>query len=121
MDAAGSRPASKYHALRATDDPGDDAHFRPGLGTLGSACVILSTKEQAEVPAGHFRDALLAKDTVTIAPDVLKYKLYAPGVGRVLVLGVSDGGGREELVAIETVGKKVARAAGTTALGESFR
>jgi len=30
---------------------------------------------------------------------VLEYKLYAPGVGPVLVLGVSGGADREELVA----------------------
>jgi hypothetical protein len=29
---------------------------------------------------------------------VLEYKLYARGVGLVLALGVSGGGGREELV-----------------------
>jgi hypothetical protein len=82
---------------------------------------ILSTQEQAEVPYDHFEDALLTKDTITIEPDVLEYKLYAPGVGPVLVLGVSGGGGREELVAYETVSKELAKAAGTTPLGESYR
>ena len=42
---------------------------------------ILSLHEQAQVPAGHYRDALLTKDTIAIEPDVLEYKLYAPGVG----------------------------------------
>ena len=74
----------------------------------------------AEVPAGHFDDVLLTKDTITIEPDVLEYKLYAPGVGPVLVLGVSGGGGREELVEITTVSDRVARAAGTTPLGEPY-
>jgi hypothetical protein len=82
---------------------------------------ILSTQEQAEVPAGHFRNALLIKDTITIDPDVLEYKLCAPKVGPVLVLGVSGGGGREELVKIEDVGMEVAKAAGTTPLGQSYR
>ncbi len=81
---------------------------------------ILSTDEQAEVPAGHYRRALLTKDTATIEPDVLEYKLYAPGVGPVLTLGVSGGGGREELVAIEHVSEKAARAAGRTPLGERY-
>lgn len=39
--------------------------------------------------AGHYDDALLTKDTITIQPDVLEYKLYAPGVGPVLIFGVS--------------------------------
>ncbi len=82
---------------------------------------ILSTDEQAEVPAGHYESALLTKDTITIEPDVLEYKLYAPEVGPVLTLGVSGGGGREELVRIETVTDEVAKAAGTTPLGESYR
>ena len=49
--------------------------------------------EQAEVPPGHFDDVLLTKDTITIEPDVLEYKLYARDVGLVLALGVSGGGG----------------------------
>jgi hypothetical protein len=49
---------------------------------------ILSVAEMADVRAGHFEDVLLTKDTITIEPDVLEYKLYAPGVGPVLVLGV---------------------------------
>ena len=81
---------------------------------------VLSLREQAEVPAGHFDDALLTKDTITIEPKVLEYKLYAPGVGPVLVLGVSGGGGREELVERETVTERAARAAGTAPLGERY-
>ncbi|WP_454853865.1 hypothetical protein [Promicromonospora soli] len=80
---------------------------------------VLSLDEQAEVPAGHFDQALLTKDTITIEPDVLEYKLYAPGVGPVLVLGVSGGGGRE-VVEVGTVPADVARAAGSTPLGESY-
>lgn len=80
---------------------------------------VLSVDEQAQVPAGHFESVLLTKDTITIEPDVLEYKLYAPGVGPVLVLGVSGGGGREELVERHVVSDEVARAAGTSPLGET--
>jgi hypothetical protein len=59
---------------------------------------ILSLDEMAEVPYGRFDNVLLTKDTITIEPDVLEYKLYARGVGPVLVFGVSGGGGREELI-----------------------
>jgi hypothetical protein len=38
----------------------------------------------------------------------------------VLVLGVSGGGGREELVAIEQVGDPAAAAAATAPLGTSY-
>ena len=62
---------------------------------------VLSTDEMATVPAGFFDDVVLTKDTSAIEPRVLEYKLYARGVGPVLVLGVSGGGGREELVEVD--------------------
>jgi hypothetical protein len=81
---------------------------------------VLGVGEQVEVPAGHFTDALLTKDTNALEPKVLEFKLYAPGVGPVLALGVSGGGGREELVKIEQVGMRAARAAGRAPLGERY-
>ena len=60
---------------------------------------VLSLDDQAEVPFGHFDDVLLTKDFTPVQPDVLEYKLYARGVGPVLVLSPSGGGGgREELL-----------------------
>jgi hypothetical protein len=81
---------------------------------------VLSLDEMAGVPAGHFDQALLTADTNNLEPRVLEYKLYAPGVGPVLTLGVSGGGGREELLATTRVSAQVARAAGVTALGKSY-
>ncbi len=81
---------------------------------------VLSTEEQAEVPAGHYDDVILTKDTITLEPDVLEYKLYARDVGPVLVFGVSGGGGREELVEYGHVDDTVAEAAGTTPLGTAY-
>jgi hypothetical protein len=59
---------------------------------------VLSLDEQAGVPFGHFTGVLLTKDYTPLEPKVLEYKLYAKGVGPVLVLSASGGGGREELV-----------------------
>ena len=81
---------------------------------------VLSAQEQVDVPAGHFEDAILTKDTVSTDPNVLEYKLYAPGVGPVLVLGVSGGSGREELVEVSQVSGVAAEAAGTMPLGASY-
>ena len=81
---------------------------------------VLSVEEMADVPAGHFDKALLTKDTITIEPDVLEYKLYAPGVGNVLTFGVSGGAGREELIKTSKVSAAVAKAAGTRPLGTPY-
>ncbi len=80
---------------------------------------ILSTDEMAETPYGRFGDALLTKDTITIEPDVLEYKLYAPRVGPVLVVGVSGGpGSREELIKLDNASEEWTKKAGTAPLGE---
>jgi hypothetical protein len=59
---------------------------------------ILSLDEQAEVPFGHFRNLLMTKDFTPLEPKVLEHKLYAKGVGPVLVLSLSGGGGNEQLI-----------------------
>jgi hypothetical protein len=76
--------------------------------------TVLSTEEMAQVPHGFFRHALLTKDTNALEPRVLEYKLYARGVGPVLVLGVSGGAGREELLSVD----RAPRSAGTGPLGD---
>jgi hypothetical protein len=67
-------------------------------GHAEDAARILSLDEQAQTPAGHFTGVLLTKDFTPLEPKVLEYKLYAKGVGPVLVLTPSGGGGREELI-----------------------
>lgn len=89
-------------------------------GEAEDAGEVLALDQQVEVPAGHYTGALLTLDTNALEPDVAEYKLYAPGVGPVLALGISGGGGREELVERTTVPDDVARAAGTTPLGEPY-
>jgi hypothetical protein len=103
-------------------DPVDGMQYRQEYyeGEAEDNGEVLSVEEQAEVPYGHFEAVLLTKDTSGIEPDVLEYKLYAPGVGPVLVFGVSGGGGREELLDVATVSDEVARAAGTVPLGEPY-
>jgi len=68
----------------------------------------------------HDRGRRPHQGQITIEPDVLEYKLYAPKVGPVLVVGVSGGSGREQLVDLEDVGAKAARAAGTAPLGRPY-
>ena len=67
-------------------------------GEAEDAAEVLSLKEWVEVPHGSFRDVLMTKEFTPLDPDVLEHKFYAKGVGPVLVLGISGGAAREELV-----------------------
>jgi hypothetical protein len=97
------------------------AHPEPGLafrqeylkGEAEDNGAILSLDEMVDVPYGHFEEVLMTKDTITIEPDVLEHKFYARGVGMVLALGISGGGGREELISRD----KAPASAGTGPLG----
>ena len=103
-------------------DPADGMSYRQEYleGEAEDNGEIVAVGEQVEVPAGHYTDALVTKDTNALEPKVLEFKLYAPGVGPVLALGISGGGGREELLEIKRVGAKAADAAGRAPLGERY-
>ena len=59
---------------------------------------VMSRREQAEVPYGHFKHVLFTKNFNPLEPRSLEYKLYARRVGPVLELGVSGDTDRSELV-----------------------
>jgi hypothetical protein len=59
---------------------------------------VLSLDDQAEVPAGHYKQVLLTREWTPLEPDVLEYKLYARGVGVVLEVTVSGGSELGQLV-----------------------
>lgn len=79
---------------------------RPGLayrqehlsGEAEDRAEVLSVDELAETPFGHFAGVLMTKDSTPLEPRVLEYKLYARGVGPVLILDASGARGREELL-----------------------
>ncbi|HJY43474.1 MAG TPA: hypothetical protein VJ301_02570 [Propionibacteriaceae bacterium] len=75
---------------------------------------VLGTNQLVEVPTGRYSDALLTRDTTSLEPTVVEYKLYAPGIGPVLALDISGGASREELVKID----KAAPTDGTGPLGK---
>ncbi|MET0714908.1 MAG: hypothetical protein ABWY57_08330 [Mycetocola sp.] len=108
VSTEGSFEAGVDGALPGVIVPADP---RPGLayrqeylkGKAEDNGEVLSVNEQVDVPTGHADHVLLTKDTITIEPDVLEYKLYAPGVGPVLTLGMSGGSGREELISVTQV------------------
>jgi hypothetical protein len=59
---------------------------------------VLSTRERAQAPAGYFRDAVAIKETSSLEPKLVEYKLFARGVGLVRAFQVSGGSGREDLL-----------------------
>jgi hypothetical protein len=103
-------------------DPEDGMKYRQEYykGEAEDNGEVLSTDEMAQVPAGQFDNALLTKDTITIEPNVLEYKLYARGVGPVLTLGVSGGPiGHEDLIKLDIASPRETEQAGTAPLGSA--
>jgi hypothetical protein len=125
VSTAGSFEAGVDGALAGVvmpAEPADGMRYRQEFyeGEAEDNGEILSVEEQVDAPAGHYDDVVLTKDTITIEPDVVEYKMYARGVGPVVVFGVSGGGGREELVDFGRADPAVAEAAGTTPLGKPY-
>jgi hypothetical protein len=67
-------------------------------GHAEDAAEVLNVGGQAQVPFGHFKDAMLTRNFSSIEPTVEEMKLYAKGVGPVMELLVSGGSGRTELL-----------------------
>lgn len=95
---AGVRGAQAGIIMPAQPQVGQEYPQEHAPGRAEDRGKVLSLDEQAQVPFGHFRRVLLTKDFTPLEPRVLEYKLYARGVGPVLVLDVSGASGREELV-----------------------
>ena len=105
------RPVSKEGSFEAGVDGAQagvimPANPRPGLayrqeyyaGEAEDRARIVSLREQAEVPAGHYRPVLMTREWNPLEKKVLEFKFYARGVGPVLAVSVSGGSDREELV-----------------------
>lgn len=75
---------------------------------------VLGLNQLVEVPTGRYSGALLTRDTTSLEPDVVQYKLYAPDIGPVLAVGISGGAAREALVKLD----KAAPKDGTGPLGK---
>ena len=82
------------------------ARPRPGLryrqeyyaGHAEDRARIVSLREQAGVPYGHFRRVLMIREDNPLEPKVLEFKFYARGIGPLLAVSVSGGSDREELL-----------------------
>jgi hypothetical protein len=84
--------------LPAEPKPGD--HYRQEFlkGEAEDQGLVLSSDEQAQTPAGLYKDCLLTRDTTPLEPELVELKWYAPGIGPVLTLTPSGEQTREQLV-----------------------
>jgi major membrane immunogen (membrane-anchored lipoprotein) len=105
------KPTTKAGSWEAGRDGAQAGVFLPGKPEVGMTyrqeyrageaedqTKVLSLDEQVEVPQGFYRDVLMTKDYTPLQPEILEHKFYAKGVGPVLIVGVSGGSFREELV-----------------------
>jgi len=72
-----------------------EEHY-PGHAEDGAQ--VMSRREQAEVPYGHFTRVLFTKNFNPLEPKALEYKFYARGIGPVLEIGVSGDNDRADLL-----------------------
>jgi hypothetical protein len=98
---AGRDGAQPGIIMPADPEPGMTYRQEYYKGEAEDKGEVVSVDEQAEVPFGHFRDALMTKDLNPLDPKVLEFKFYARDVGPVLAVSVSGGSDREELVSYE--------------------
>jgi hypothetical protein len=96
---AGVDGAEPGIAVPADPQPGLRYRQEYYAGDAEDQGTVVALGEQAQVPAGHYGDVMMTRDTNPLEPRVLEFKFYAPGVGPVLAVNVSGGGGREDLVA----------------------
>jgi hypothetical protein len=60
---------------------------------------VLALDQQVSVPFGSFDGVLQTEDTNPLGEPVqVEHKFFAPDVGPVKVIGISGGGGEEELI-----------------------
>jgi hypothetical protein len=98
---AGVDGAEPGVAVPAEPQPGMSYRQEYYAGEAEDLGEVVLIGQQVEVPAGHYEDVVMTRDTNPLEPKVLEFKFYAPDVGPVLALGVSGGGGREQLVRFE--------------------
>lgn len=90
--------------MPADPEPGQSYRQEYYKGEAEDRGAVLSVDAQAEVPAGHYENAVLTQDTNPLEPKVYELKLYAEGVGPVVALAASGGSDREELLSYSSGG-----------------
>lgn len=100
---AGVNGAEPGFIMKADPRPGDayDQEHAPGIAE--DQAKVLALSASARTPYGVFHEALRVAETNPLEPGALEHKLYAKGVGQVLVVD-KVGGDIEHLVSVEVAG-----------------
>lgn len=108
---AGVNAALPGYIMEANPQVGDNYYQEsaPNDGALDQAKVF-SVSESISIDFGDFDSVLKTLETTELAPDVLEFKNYAPGIGLIFVEEELDEnlepGFTTELVRIERIGAK---------------
>jgi hypothetical protein len=96
---AGVDGAQAGIAMPANPEPGLAYRQEHLAGQAEDRARVLGLDGKATVPFGNFDGLLQTEDTNPLSePPQVEHKFYARGVGPVLVVGISGGSGREELL-----------------------
>ena len=102
----GTSAAESWRAGVAGAEPVLVLPARPDPGTVyeqPDAVVQVLSATTAKVPLGSFKRVLVTQERGALEPGHVEHEFYAPGVGPVLAVTVSEGSRREELVGFEAV------------------
>jgi hypothetical protein len=96
---AGVDGAQPGIAVPASPEPGLAYRQEYYAGQAEDKARVLTLAATATVPFGSFDDVLKTEDTNPLGePPQVEHKFYARDLGPVLVVGISGGSGREELI-----------------------
>ena len=99
---AGVDGAQAGIAMPANPEPGLAYRQEYYAGQAEDKAKVLNLGATAPVPFGSFDRVLQTEDTNPLSePPQVEHKFYARDVGPVLVIGISGGSGREELVSFK--------------------
>lgn len=99
---AGVDGAQQGIIMEANPRVGDKYRQEFALGVAQDMAQVLSVNKSICVRYGCYDDLLLTREFTPLEKGVTEHKLYAPGVGDILVEVVKGGDERSELVSVST-------------------
>jgi hypothetical protein len=95
---AGVDCAKPGYQMLANPQPGNAYRQEYAVGIAEDKAEVIEVGLTVTVPFGTFTNCIKIKETSDIIPDLFEYKFYAPGVGFIKAVNVTD---EEEVVLID--------------------